>query len=114
MVVLCEGDKHYPIVKKTDNDQYYLIREKILRNILIKKIKSFDVGFDYHYFTFRGNVHVRKKKKYEEQCYIVFNEGIELEMHPEHWEDIIIRKDGQIEIDTQSGTIYIKFDKKVK
>ena len=112
MPVLSEGDTCYSPEICEDNPEYYKIHDEICDNLLKKKIKSFTVGFDYHYITFKGDIKVKvNEHKLHGQTYLrVFDDvGTKIDMNPMQWNDIIIRKKGTIEIETQSGGIYIEF-----
>lgn len=112
MPVLGEQDKYYSSTLIKDNPEYYKIQDKIIDDLLKKKIKKFTVGFDYNYLKIKEPK--AKQVEYNKQKYIkIYNNLTDFDMLlPLHWTDIIIRRDGTIEIVTQGGGIYIKLENK--
>lgn len=112
MVVLSEGDKYYSPIITEDNEEYYKIKDKVCDDLLSKKVKTLTAGFDYQYLTFKDNIKVKKHELHGQVYLLVSNGNVEFDMNPNQWGDIIIRKDGTIEIDTQGGGIYIEMEEK--
>lgn len=111
MTVLGSGDKCYRPKTEEVNDEYYDILDKLVNDILTKKIYSLSVGFDYQYITFKGNVKVERKTIHGMKYLQISNEGVSFSMGYQQFTEIVTRRDGTVEMDTQGGGIVIDFGK---
>lgn len=111
MTVLGSGDKSYRREIVKDNREYYDILDKLVDDILTKKMHSLTAGFDYHYISFNGDIKVKKHKLHGMDYLCVSNEGVTFDMNYQQWGEIIIRRNGAVEIETQGGGIFIDFGK---
>ena len=110
MTCLSAGDKHYTSKTISDNEEFYIIVEQIIENLLTKKITYLSAGFDYHYITFKGDIKTKKHQLHGQDYIRIFNDTIEFDINPRQWTEIVVRKNNKIEIDTRGGGLYIEME----
>jgi len=111
MTVLGSGDKHYLPKVIEDNDKYYDVLDKLVDDLLTKKIHNLSIGFDYQYIVFKGNIKVKKQKIHDRDYLSISNDGVNFDMNYNQFTEIIIRRTGIVEIETHGGGIVFDFGK---